>query len=100
VRLDSADQNENGEATNHSAVQAALTLLQRRQGELNGEIERLESGRSTLLVQGEPEARAMKSLSSAPGYNLQTTVDAHSHLLVHREVRNEGSDIGQLAPMG
>lgn len=99
VRLDSADQNENGEAINYSAVQAALTRLKRRQGELNGEIERLESGRSTLSVQGEPEARAMKSLHGAPGYNLQTAVDAHSHLIVHHEVCNEGSDIGQLAPM-
>ena len=99
ARLDSADQNENGEATNHSAVQGALTRLQQRQSELNGEIERLESGRSTLSVQGETEARAMKSLHGAPGYNLQTAVDAHSHLIVHHEVCNEGSDIGQLAPM-
>ena len=99
AHLDSADQNENGEATNHSAVQAALTRLQQRQGELNGEIERLKSGRSTLSVQGEPEARAMKWLHGAPGYDLQTAVDAHSHLIVHHEVCTEGFDIGQLAPM-
>lgn len=98
-RLDSADQNENGEATDRGAVQAALTRLQQRQGELNDEIERLDGSRSTLSVDGEPEARAMKSLHGAPGYNLQTAVDAHSHLIVHHEVCNDASDISQLAPM-
>jgi transposase len=98
-QLDSADQNESGEDANRSAVQAALTRLQQRQGELNDEINRLEGSRSTLSVHGEPDARAMKSLDSAPGYNLQTAVDAHSHLIVHHAVCNDTSDIGQLAPM-
>jgi transposase len=70
ARLDSADQNENGETANDHAVQAALARLQRRQGQVNDEIERLEVSLSTLSVEGEPEARAMKSLQGAPGYNL------------------------------
>jgi transposase len=98
-RLEKADQDEGGEATNRSAVQAALTRLQQRQGELHDEIERMENSRSTLSVQGEPQARSMKSLHGAPGYNLQTAVDAHSHLIVHHEVCNDTSDSGQLAPM-
>jgi transposase len=99
TQLDSADQNENGETTNDSAVQAALTRLQRRQDQLDDEIERLEDSLSTLSVEGEPEVRAMKSLQSPPGYNLQTAVDAYSHLIVHHDVCNDASDIGQLAPM-
>ena len=99
THLDSADQNENGETAERGAVQAALARLQQRQSELNEEIARLEDGRSTLSVEGEPEARAMKSLHGAPGYNLQTAVDAHSHLIVHHEVCNDASAIGQLAPM-
>jgi transposase len=98
-RLDSADQSESEEDANRSAVQAALMRLQRRQGELNDEINRLDGSRSTLSVHGEPQARAMKSLDGAPGYNLQTAVDVHSHLIIHHAVCNETSDIGQLAPM-
>lgn len=98
-RLDSADQHDSGEKTERGAVQAALARLQQRRGELNDEIERLDGSRSTLSVDGEPEARAMKSLHGAPGYNLQTAVDAHSHLIVHHEVCNDASDIGKLAPM-
>lgn len=98
-RLDNADQNESGEAKDRKAVQAALTRLQQRQEEIHHEIERMESSESTLSVQGEPQARAMKSLHGAPGYNLQAAVDAHSHLIVHHEVCNDTSDIRQLAPM-
>jgi hypothetical protein len=99
ARLDSADQDENGETSERGAVQAALTRLQQRQSEVNDEIERLNDSRSTLSVEGETEARAMKSLHSAPGYNLQTAVVAHSRLIVHHEVCNDKSDINQLAPM-
>jgi transposase len=98
-RLDSADQDDGNEAANRNAVQAALRRLQHQQAELNKEIERLESSESTLSVKGEVEARAMKSLHGAPGYNLQTAVDSGSHLIVHHEVCNDTSDIGQLAPM-
>lgn len=99
AQLDSADESENGETANNGAIQAALTRLQRRRDQVNDEIERLEDSLSTLSVEGEPEARAMKSLHGAPGYNLQTAVDAHSHLIVHHEVCNDASDIGQLAPI-
>jgi transposase len=98
-RLDNTDQDEIGETTDRKAVQAALTRLQQRQTEIHGEIDRMDGSESTLSVQGEPQARAMKSLHGAPGYNLQTAVDAHSHLIVHHEVCNDTSDIKQLAPM-
>lgn len=98
-RLEKGDQDENGEAIDRNAVQAALKRLQQRQGELHDEIERMDRSRSTLSVQGEPTARSMKSLHGAPGYNLQTAVEAHSHLIVHHEVCNDTCDSGQLAPM-
>lgn len=97
--LDSADQNEKGKAENRHAVQATLARLRQRQAELNNEIKRLESGESTLSVQGETDARAMKSLHGVAGYNLQTAVDSDSHLIVHHEVCNDTNDVRQLAPM-
>jgi transposase len=99
AHLDSADQDETDKANNSHAVQAALTRLQQRQAELNSEIERLESRESTFSVQGETDARAMKSLHGAPGYNLQTAVDSDSHLIVHHQVCNDINDVCQLAPM-
>lgn len=98
-RLEKADQDEGSEATNRNAVQAALIRLQQRQSELHNEIERMDSSQSTLSIQGEPQARPMKSLHGAPGYNLQTAVDVHSHLIVHHEVCNDRCDRGQLVPM-
>ncbi len=39
------------------------------------------------------------SLHGAPGYNLQTAVEAQSHLVVHHEVSADANDQRQLQPM-
>jgi hypothetical protein len=38
-------------------------------------------------------------LHGAPGYNLQSAVDAHSHLIVYHEVCRDATDLKQLAPI-
>ena len=48
----------------------------------------------------DPDARSMKSRGSGlVGYNVQTAVDVHHHLIVAHEVTNTGSDRRQLANM-
>jgi len=79
-------------------VQRALRQLRERQAAIQEGIEQLANNRSSALVQTEPEAKLMKSLHG-PGYNLQTAVEATSHLIVAHEVVNDVSDRSQLQPM-
>lgn len=80
-------------------VGKSLKRLQRRQIEIAQELDRLSQSRSTMAVRTEPEARVMKSLHGAPGYNLQTAVDIDSHMIVHHALCSDASDLRQLAPM-
>lgn len=96
-QLEAADrQEEQGSA---GVFRRALKRLRERQDEVGAEVARLAKGKATSSVLTEPQARAMKSLHAAPGYNLQTAVDTDSHLIVHHEVCNDTSDVGQLMPM-
>lgn len=98
-QLDQADSQDKPAQPEAGAMRRTLKRLQQRQAELAGEANRLAQERSTLSVQTEPQARVMKALHGAPGYNLQTAVDVHSHLIVHHDVCNDASDVRQLAPM-
>jgi len=98
-RLDAADSVTGKIEPQQAAVVRALARLEQRRAEVENEVERIEQSRSGLSVQTEPEARSMRSLHGAPGYNLQTAVDAESHLIVHHEVCNDASDVRQLAPI-
>lgn len=97
--LDEQDRLEAGQPRAGGDVQRALAQLRSRQGQIQGELERLTKENRTTRVQGEDQARVMPSLHSAPGYNLQTAVDTGSHLIVAHEVTNEVSDQRQLKPM-
>jgi transposase/plasmid stabilization system protein ParE len=79
-------------------VQRALRQLRERQAAIQAGVEQLATNRSNSLVQTEPQAKLMKSLHG-PGYNLQTAVEAASHLIVAHEVVNDVSDRSQLHPM-
>ena len=58
------------------------------------------AGDSEQLSQTDPDARSMKTRSSGiVGYNVQSAVDAGTHLIVAHEVTNTGSDRRQLANM-
>jgi transposase len=98
-QLDAADRQESPDQPRKNALRRTLARLRERQKEVESEAERLATTEATLSVQTEPQARAMKGLHGAPGYNLQTAVDAGSHLIVHHAVCNDTSDANQLAPM-
>ncbi|MBM2715117.1 hypothetical protein JQK88_28630 [Mesorhizobium caraganae] len=92
--LDAADAGEPDDAP--GAVATAIAALRRRRAELDRLAARLENeGRSTL-VEGEEDARPMgKGGSPKPAsYNVQTTVDADTGLIVHHEVIAEAPTTG------
>jgi len=97
--LDENDLQDNARAQSAGNVRQSIERLRQRQAEIAQELERLAQSRSTLAVRTEPEARVMKSLHGAPGYNLQIAVDTDSHMIVHQALGNEASDLRQLAPM-
>lgn len=98
-QLEAADQQEAQGGSGTGAFRRALKRLRERQDEVGAEVARLARGKATASVLTEPQARAMKSLHGAPGYNLQTAVDTESHLIVHHDVCNDTSDAGQLMSM-
>jgi len=93
-RLDVQDGSEAGLVADGD-VRATLKRLQADQEGL----QRLAQTGAAAVVQSEPEARVMRSLHGAPGYNLQTAVETGSHLIVAHQVTDEGNDERQLAPM-
>jgi transposase len=99
TQLDSTDAEDAAQAPVRGKVTQTLHRLRQRQAAVQQDVERLSQSESTLSVLTEPDARAMKSLHGAPGYNLQTAVDSESHLIVHHEVCNDATDLRQLAPM-
>ena len=99
AELDRADLAEAEALPDRAAVQESLRVLRQRQGQVREQLEGLEQAKRSTQVRTEPDARPMKSLHGAAGYNLQAAVDAASHLIVHHEVVNEASDQQQLAPM-
>jgi transposase len=83
--------------------------LSRRYGRIRQEIARLKEmdhaladvpdGQITLT---DPDARAMATSarhSGLVGYNVQSAVDAETHLIVAHEITNQGFDREQLSPM-
>lgn len=81
------------------AVRDLLGALHEEQARVEQQIQTLKQANRSTNVTTEPDARLMKSLNGAPGYNLQTAVDTHSHLIVHHEVVSDTSDQTQLASM-
>jgi transposase len=98
-QLDAADKQEQRDQPAADAIGRTLKRLRERQEQVASEVERLAGERARLCVPGELQARSMKALHGAPGYNLQTAVDTHSHLIVHHAVCSDTSDVQQLAPM-
>ena len=80
-------------------VRAALAELEEEGQKIEQQLQQLNAEDRSAHVQTEPQARPMRSLHGAPGYNLQTAVEAHSHLIVHHEVCTAGNDQRQLQPM-
>jgi len=83
------------------AVVAALVALRTRRAELDRLAARLDDESRTTLVEGEDDARPMRTGRgpSPPSYNVQTVVDTDSGLIVHHDVTNEATDRRLLHPM-
>ena len=97
--LDEQDHQEAGRQRGGGDVQRALQKLREQQAHIQADLQRLAQERRTSLVQGEDDARVMPSLHYAAGYNLQTAVDSHSHLIVAHAVTSDVTDQRQLQPM-
>lgn len=80
-------------------VRAALERLKTQGRAIANQAQQLMRSGANAIVNGEPEARPMRSLNSQPGYNLQTAVETQSHLIVAHEVVCEVNDQRQLQPM-
>ena len=98
AQLDHSDEQER-EVLLKGDIGKTLKRLEARDQDIAQELERLSQSDSKLSVATEPQAQVMRSLHGAPGYNLQSAVDAHSHLIVHHEVCRDATDLKQLAPM-
>lgn len=80
-------------------VRAALERLKTEGRAIANQAQQLMRSGASTIVDGEPEARPMRSLNGQPGYNLQTAVETQSHLIVAHEVVCEVNDLRQLQPM-
>ena len=98
------DRQEEGEAR-----AGKVEHLSRRYGRIRQEIARLKEMDKVLadapdgqISLTDPDARAMATSarhSGLVGYNVQSAVDAETHLIVAHEVTNQGFDREQLSPM-
>lgn len=100
--LDSADR----QGTAHVA-EARTMRLREKVEKLQSEMQRMkvlaqevEAAPDQQISLTDPDARSMMTRGTGTvGYNVQTAVDAHHHLIVDHQVTNIGSDRSQLAEM-
>lgn len=82
------------------AVSGALQALQAQREHWQACAEQLQRDGVKQLVQGEAEAKLMRTPKGHQvAYNAQLAVDERHKLIVHAEVTNEGNDHRQLQPM-
>lgn len=84
-----------------AAVQSAVEQLRAEQARIRSHRQRLEQAKQAYEVQGEKEARLMRTGSGTAdvSYNVQAAVDTQHLLVVHHEVINETNDRRSLLPV-
>jgi transposase len=99
AELDAADAAEPEERAREATL-AALKRLQERREEIDALAAELAATGRTSLVEGEPEARPMRTPRNGkpPCYNVATAVDADTGLILHHEVTTEATDTRLLHP--
>ncbi len=100
--LETADREEAPmDATRRGRVTEALTRLRQGKAKLDRLEAFLEEQGVKQHVEGEPEAKLMKTGQgrAVVSYNVQTAVDAQHGLIVHHDVTDEPADNCQLYPM-
>ena len=97
--LEEADRQDASTSGQAVRVRKALAQLKSEGQAIADQARVLAASGRTMQVTTEPEAQVMRSLNGAPGYNLQTAVEAESHLIVAHTVCTDASDQRQLQPM-
>lgn len=98
--LDAADREEPAEEAVRMDVAAALSALQEQRENLQRQAEELAREGLKQKVEGEHEAKLMRTPHGhAVSYNAQIAVDAEHHLIAAFDLTNEGNDQQQLHPM-
>ena len=102
--MERADRKEQSEATLRKVDRLKEKLARVRQEvqRLHGIARRLKETPDGQISLTDPDARSMATYGKGTGlvgYNVQTAVDAETHLIVAHEVTNAVHDRAQLAPM-
>ena len=97
--LEQADCQDGATPGQAARVRKALARLQDEGQEIAEQARALAASGKSTCVSTEPQAQVMRSLNGAPGYNLQTAVEAVSHLIVTHAVCADANDQRQLQPM-
>ena len=81
-------------------IKTALKGLIERREKYSGYLTHLENSKDTQILETDPEAHRMYTRNGFHCcYNVQTTVDAGSHLICEYGVTNSANDMSQLASM-
>jgi transposase len=99
--MDEADREEGGEDEARVDVKAAIEALEQQRKDIQRQAEALTLDGLSQRVEGEEEARLMRTPRHGPqvAYNAQIAVDSKHKLIAAFELTNEGNDERQLYPM-
>ena len=99
--MDEADREEGEEDEARVDVKAALETLEQQRADIQRQAEALTLDGLRQRVEGEEEARLMRTPRHGPqvAYNAQIAVDSKHKLIAAFELTNEGNDERQLHPM-
>jgi transposase len=98
--MDEADRQEPAKGPAGADVTAAIAALRKQRVKLQSQAQELAQRGLKQLVEGESEARLMRTpRGHQVAYNAQTVVDAEHKLIAAFELTNDGNDYQQLYPM-
>jgi transposase len=98
--MDESDRQASAEGVAKADVAAAIAALKEQRVKLQSQAQQLAQRGLRQLVEGESEARLMRTpRGHQVAYNAQTVVDSKHKLIVAFELTNDGNDYQQLLPM-
>ena len=94
--LDAYD-HEEGRKLSKAEIQRKLDVCKERKERYEGYRDRMEESGESQISTTDPDSRLMKANEGfCVGYNVQTAVDAESHMIAGYQLTNEPTDHGQL----
>lgn len=92
-----AEEEDDAPGLSKQQMQELIKELSQRKGKYQDYIRQMEESGEHQLLTTDPQARLMQSKDGQhPSYNLQTAVDADSHLIADFQVTNHCNDMGLL----